>query len=613
VSKATGEIASVWAPAVADIASALAVGVLVGVLVIVVALCCILLSRRGGSVRRRDNARLLAVDPSVAPAVLRGYALALLDVHRLGEAEEVASLYLGHEPSDAHVRALLASLLAVRGEHAPAVEALELAAAALLHTDGPTPPYLAPFAALLHVALAKELRMIGRLSEAEAAMAQVIQFDAGAPGCAPDCMRLLGEAVRASELERAAFEQLSAWDAAGRAPPRALGFGDVNAAARFYRQALAAHPDDARLLGDLAQALHATGDHQNAEQCFRDALARRPDDPWLRYDYGMLLWRADRLGEAAAELRTARRAAPQSAAIEGVYALLLLRQGKTADAGRHLLVAVTHRPDVWILPRVYGRVMLAEGRASDAAKAYRQAERLGAEDLGFRLEYADVLAQLERTEQAEAQYQFAIRSDEHSGTARARYAAFLLSRCHLQEAEQQARRALLCPDGEDAHTTLAGVLLLERRLEEAFPHVQAALEYDGISPRAREHHASYLLLRGEAAEAHVLAQRLIDQGVGSGSLQLVLAGSLLTLNRQLEAEAALRQALRVEPLLPDHLLRQAAALRQLGYGTAAAEAITQAVAVAPGWPEALAAREDLAREQSGASISVAAPPTQPHG
>lgn len=545
------------------------------------------------SPRRGTERSVLAAGSVLPPGALRGYILALVDAQRLPEAEQVLQVHLERLPGDSRFQALAAALAARRGDHAAAITLLERAAE-LIRRDpqGNQPEY----AALALVALAAELEAAGRGAEAAERIRDAAALDPTAPQQRSGSLRLLIEVARDSELERYAFERLTEW-LSGRPMPRALGFADTTAAARFYRRAQKDNPGDGRIQADYAQALQASGERNEAEKAFQEALRLSPRDPWIHYDVGTLYWRFDRVNDAFNELSQAANLAPRNAAMLATLGAFMFRSGKMAEAEQAFLAALKIRPDVAVLARVYGVVLLAQNKVPQAARAFQEAERQGAGDAGFRLQYADALLQLDQTQAAEEQFRLACRVADGSGLPYVRYGRFLLGQARLKEAQTQLEQALVMPEGEYAHTSLAGMMILERRLDEAMEHLQTALTVEGSSTIVQEYQAEWLLLRGRAPDANVIAQRLKEQGVARGSLYLVLAGTLLALDRQLEAQAALREAVRLDPSLPATVLQQARALHSLGYMEAALEAVAQALAIAPNWPEAVTEQQVLLKEQ----------------
>jgi tetratricopeptide (TPR) repeat protein len=571
-------------------------------MVAVAALCAVLLFVRMGSARDSDQ-RLLAADPGLLPAALRGYALALLDAQRFAEAEDTIQLHLSRMPGDTRMRGVLAAMYSLRCDHASAVDELQRAFQLAQHESDELPAHARSYAALLALAHAVELEALGDGAQAAARMREAVALDPGVATLRSSCMRLLLESARDSELERYTFEALSAWEPE-RMGARAFGFPDATGATHFYRRASAARPQDGRLLGDYAQSLQAMGEYQAAERTFQQAIQQSPRDAWIHCDLGMFLWRRDRRADALRELSEAVQLAPKSAAIRATLAMLLMQDGKLQDAEREFMAAIALRPDVWILVRLLGNTLQAQGNLPQAARAYQEAERLGASDFDFRLNYADLLLRLNQPQAAEQQYRLAIRTDSQNGEAHARYGAFLFRQLRLSDAEDELRHALLLPDGEQAHVTLAGLCLMQRRVDEALAHVKTAMEHGIQTPEVQEYQAEWMLLRGRAPEAYANAQRLVDQGQSRASLFLLVGGSLLAMDRQLEAQAALREAVHVDPNLPANLLRQARALRERGLIAAALEAVAQALAVAPDWPDAVAEQQALLMDQP-------APPVPP--
>ncbi|HLZ23196.1 MAG TPA: tetratricopeptide repeat protein [Ktedonobacterales bacterium] len=546
---------------------------------------------------------VLSADSALTPGALRGYIFALVDAQRLSEAEQVLRVHLERLPGDSRFHALAAALAAQRGDHAAAATLLERTAELIRRDTQRIEP---EYAALVLIALAVELEALGRSTDAATRVREATALDPSAVQQRMNAIRLLVETARDSELERYAFERLTEW-LNGRPVPRALGFTDASDAARFFRRAMSANPGDGRIQGDYAQALQAIGERQEAEKAFQGALRQSPRDAWIHFDAGTLYWRFDRQNDAFKELSQAADLAPRNAAILATLGTFLFRSGKAPDAEQAILAAIKVRPDVAVLARVYGTVLMAQNKVPQAARAFQEAERQGAGDASFRLEYADALRQLDQTQPAEEQYRLACRVADGSGMPHVRYGRFLLAQVRLGEAQTQLEQALILPDGEFAHAPLAGLMILERRLDEALEHLQAALQVEGASTLVQEYQAEWLLLRNRAPDANVIAQRLKEQGVSRGSLYLVLAGTLLAMGRQLEAQAALRESVRLEPGLPATLLQQTRALRALGYTAAALEAVAQALAIAPNWPDALAEQQMLLQEQAGQSAGRHAP------
>jgi tetratricopeptide (TPR) repeat protein len=531
----------------------------------------------------------------VSPAVVRGYALAQVEVGRVAAATNAIRAHLVRVPTDIYLRAVLAAALLQQGSASEAAEefARTLQIARSAEPDRPSVP--APFVATVNAALAAALQALGREREAEEHHRAAQIADARINQTPPDGYYIsLADFARHDELERRAFDDLPRWEA-GRVPAIPYGIEYGPDAEPLYRAAVAANPRHARLRGDHAVALHAIGRHDAAARQFTEALRLAPSDPWLHFHHGLFQWRLGSLPEAEQELRAATQLAPRSAGIRGTAAAFYLQQQRYDEARTELLAALNARPDIAALARLYGTVELSAGRLEQAARAFAEADRRGSGDTAFRLVYGEVLEQLGNLDAAAEQYRNAVRHEPTSGPAHVRYGAFLMRQGRLIDAERVLTEATALAVDEMAHLHLARLLMLERRLGEAHPHIEAGLRLAPFSPALTGCMAEWLLLRGQSAEAERLAgQALADAQPDAGAF-LVRGVALLALERQLEAQGALRDALRVNPRLPDQMLFQARVLSGHGYDAAALDQVGMALLLRPEWPEGVTERDRLAQ------------------
>ncbi|HEY7984721.1 MAG TPA: tetratricopeptide repeat protein [Ktedonobacterales bacterium] len=531
----------------------------------------------------------------ISPAAVRGYALAQVEVGRVAAATSAMRAHLTRVSTDVYLRALLAAALQQQGNAAEAADQFARALHIAQSADPERPPYPASFIATVNAALAAALQSLGneRAADeyrraAQAADARISQMPAG------EYYAALADCARQDEMERRAFEDLSGWET-GRAPATPYGLEYGPDAEPLYHAAVSANPRHAGLRGDYAVALHAVGRHDAAARQFDEALRLAPSDPWLRFHHGLYYWRLGNLIEAEGELRAAAQHAPRSAGIRGTMAAFLLQRQRFEDARTELLAALNARPDIAALARLYGMVELRAGRLDQAARAFEEADRRGSGDTSFRMVYGDVLEQLGKLDAAAEQYRNAVRHEPDSGPAHVRYGAFLIRQGRFTDAERILTEATALATAEDAHLHLARLLLLERRLGEAHPHIEAGLRLAPSTPALTACMAEWLLLRGQAAEAERLAGEALGQGEPAAGTLLVRGAALLTLDRQLEAQAALRDALRVDPRLPENMLFQARALSGNGFDLAALDRLGMALLLKPEWPEGLAERDRLAQ------------------
>lgn len=540
--------------------------------------------------RRRFGGVAFDRESQPSPREMRGYILALIDAGRNGDAMSVARAHLRALPSDDHMRALLAALQANQRDFAGACVEFQRAITHARQQPGAGTRTTVTFLTSVNIVYAQALRTLGRTNDAQAVENAIPGFDPHAAGANIGGVELLAEYVRSDELERQAYEDLVHWER-DRALALPFGIADLNGAVRFFASAVVANPAQPRLHADLAQALHASGDHQGAEREFREALRLDPIDAWAYYTYGLMQWRLQRLDEAERALNEAVRMAPEQAGILSTRAVFLLRQGRLAEAEQDAAQAAQVRPDVSTVAWLRGIVALRQGRIETAARAFEDAERLGATGLGFRLAYASACEALGDASGAAEQYRLALRLDTDNGPARVAFATFLFRQGHLYEAKAEAQEALQLEDGQDAHALLARIYLLERSVNEVVHQLSVAMQLAPTSSELKALQAEWFVVCDQPNQAEALTQSILLAPDPPAEAFFARGTALRMLGRELEADAALNEALALDPALPDRLLFQARALREANQLKPALYLVERALLLQPEWPEALAERD----------------------
>jgi tetratricopeptide (TPR) repeat protein len=112
--------------------------------------------------------------------------------------------------------------------------------------------------------------------------------------------------------------------------------GHSGAAAKAYREAIAADSTrvDARI--NLGRLLHDAGDHKSAERIYRDAIAAGADDPVLFFNLGVLLEDMGRPRDAVTAYEAALRGDAALADCHYNLALLFESLHRPQEAIRHM-------------------------------------------------------------------------------------------------------------------------------------------------------------------------------------------------------------------------------------------------------------------------------------
>jgi protein O-GlcNAc transferase len=147
--------------------------------------------------------------------------------------------------------------------------------------------------------------------------------------------------------------------------------GTLEAAAAELERALAIRPNYASALNNLAGVRHALGQLQQAEACLRQVLELQPNFPQGHFNLGQVLARQDRHPEALEHLRKAIRMAPDHA--DGYF-----HWARSAYAQRDLVGAIA---------------------------SYRAGLQRDPENYEITLEFADLLAKVNATDEARSYYE----------------------------------------------------------------------------------------------------------------------------------------------------------------------------------------------------------------
>jgi protein O-GlcNAc transferase len=262
--------------------------------------------------------------------------------------------------------------------------------------------------------------------------------------------------------------------------------GDLDGAARFYRDVLRVDRHNFRALYLLGFVLFQKREFADAERLIGEALVVNPHAPDAWYNRGCALQNLGRLEDAVACFDKAIGLNPRydEALINRGAALLALNRPE--DALVSLDAALRLKPnDVEALS---GRAsaMMALGRNDEALAATERALAIAPDRAATWNSRGAALAQLKRYDEALASYERAISLDPRHELARInRGLAFLDS--------QRIRDALACYDADvaampgsaDLGNARANALQRARRYEDAALDYEAVLRLDPTYPYAR--------------------------------------------------------------------------------------------------------------------------------
>ena len=290
----------------------------------------------------------LAVAPAAIPAKLR---LAQTSA-ALGRLDDALALYreiLQRRADCSRAWYGLGRVQAALGDRAAAVQSYEKACD------------LFPEYGASHFALARELRRLGRLEEAQRHLQAYSGHATAEPALEDPLLQ------RVSELNRGAQAHMER----GAELEKAGGLED---SIREQEAALAADPVNVQAHVNLIGLYGRTGNPEKAKEHFEAAVRLSPgrSDAW--YNYGVLLLRVrnDRDGAESA-FRRALEINPDNAEARDNLGVIYERLGRLDDAAREFRQAVASRPDYPLARFHLGRVLANQLKYDEAVQQFLRA------------------------------------------------------------------------------------------------------------------------------------------------------------------------------------------------------------------------------------------------
>ncbi len=380
----------------------------------------------------------------------------------------------------------------------------------------------------------------------------------------------------------------------GRAQARVMGgrvaeeLGDLRSAASLYQSAIVADPHNVEARARLGRLYVLSGNPQHALELIATVLPQRPDDPALLAVHGAARAALNDLPTALADAEHAVRVAPRDQDAVALLAALYQRTGSPQRAVALLRTTLQARPDARVLRGILAGLYEKLDQPAPAESQLRQMIVSNPRDFAPRADLVGFFVRASRLDDAERTLQTAISDlpnqerprlalleflyNWRSQQARepgvtellARYpadyglqlaqGAFLLQETRPDDAVQVYRATIAQagdePAGLVARNRLAGILITQRRFEEASTLVQQVLHVSSRDAGALELRAGIALERGQTAAAVSDLTVVLGDQPGSVVIERELARAYLADGQPALAESALRNALEAAPADP---------------------------------------------------------------
>ena len=283
-----------------------------------------------------------------------------------------------------------------------------------------------------------------------------------------------------------------------------------------YEEAIQADPKNQDIHFLLGRELLAQGKKEEAEKRFREALALNPEDARCHNELGTLLEERGETDEAMRHYEEALRAAPQFGYVLYKMGKLLSGQGKYTEAEARFEEALNLDPDNQDLYYLIGRELVAQGRKEEGQRYFERALSMNPDDArvhndlalligagdpeaaiahfekalqiapNFTLalnNWGNLLAELNRFDEAEQKYRAALNLREEDEYAWYNLARLAERKGNLKEAEQYYMSAMQnSPDNSHIPNNLGLMYAGQGRFEEATVMYERALSIDAENP-----------------------------------------------------------------------------------------------------------------------------------
>jgi tetratricopeptide (TPR) repeat protein len=323
---------------------------------------------------------------------------------------------------------------------------------------------------------------------------------------------------------------------------RARQRGDFGEAAEACRQALAATPGDAQLLGFLGAVLLESGDAAQALPHLQQAAAKARRNAGLIGALAQALFALGRFEEATASFRQAQRLEPAQPGFMLGAANSLAMQGKFTEARPLLERVVARFPQLPLGWFNLGNVLRDQGDFVPAIEAFKKALALEPAFLDARNGLGRTLHAAQRFDEAAQEYARCLREAPQFLAAHVNLVSVLTDQGRFDAAETACHALIaLAPDDAQARALLADTFNARGRMADAAHHYGVAVQLAPGDAKLALSYAAKLCETGEFdAALRILAQQKAAT-LALPELQQLLGTMFLQYGFLAEGWAAYRQ------------------------------------------------------------------------
>jgi len=338
---------------------------------------------------------------------------------------------------------------------------------------------------------------------------------------------------------------------------------DFGHAVGLLERAVVLRPSDPVYHVDLGECYRNLGEYRDVVGCCLTALRLRPEYPEGLNTLGLALLGLGDLGGALEQFRRAVSVRPDFSPAHTNAGVILRGLGELDGALEHFLMAVGLSPDCHISRTNLGLALSALGRPDEALIHFQEAARLRPDLAAFHHNLGDALRALGRTGEARASYLKAIRLDPGLTLSYLHIGLTLQLEGALGDAARWHELAVeMEPENPRLWDELADLQLRRDEADKAVESRRRVLDLspaDGVAARIGLGWALQEDGRpDEALEQYAIARRAQPN---SSHVHFALSGVYEEQGDMPEAEASVRESIRLQPYAPAAYGRLATLLR----------------------------------------------------
>jgi Tfp pilus assembly protein PilF len=287
--------------------------------------------------------------------------------------------------------------------------------------------------------------------------------------------------------------------------------GDLEGAAKEYREFLKLHPEAAAIHSNLGACLAGLGQFEEAMREYKIALRQSPAVPGLRLNLALAYYKTGRIGDAVDELVRVHKEAPDNSQASLLLADCYFRMGQNKDVIRILQPEENRHPEDLAIAYLLGTALIRDGRAAEGQVLVDRILRNG-DSAEAHLMLGTAKIQAADFAGAREELAKALALNPNLGGVHALYAHTLQVTSSPEEAIREFKAELaIDPYNFESNLQIGAMLRKDQNYYEAKPYLARALATRPGDLAVRYQIAAIALSEGKADEARRELESIVKE------------------------------------------------------------------------------------------------------